>query len=221
MQLTFLSIEADSLYAGLSGGAGVAQDLGEKGEVDTKNWSLHHLKFLPGTNTEAAFLPRRKKNVQNVSTIRPKSGAHLHLGTISLSHHSRSTSERLTCCQLTDVTSCPTCASPYAFTHWRTQMRVTMVTSIICKSHQKRISPTLFFSTTTITITTVQIKPNYTLLLFLSDNKGGRWGWGRFNAIIEILSFFAWRGEGETRCDGRLLVKMPIDDEARKPNLQS
>lgn len=78
-----------------------------------------------------------------------------------------------------------------------------------------------FFSTTTITITTVQIKPNYTLLLFLSDNKGGRWGWGRFNAIIEILSFFAWRGEGETRCDGRLLVKMPIDDEARKPNLQS
>lgn len=67
-----------------------------------------------------------------------------------------------------------------------------------------------------------QIKPNYTLLLFLSDNKGGRWGWGRFNAIIEILlSFFVRCGEGETRRDGRLLVKMPIDDEARKPNLQS
>lgn len=30
------------------------------------------------------------------------------------------------------------------FTHWRTLTRVTMVTSIICKSHQKRTSATLF-----------------------------------------------------------------------------
>lgn len=36
VQLTNL-IEAHTLYAGLSGGAGVARDLGEKGEVNTEN----------------------------------------------------------------------------------------------------------------------------------------------------------------------------------------
>lgn len=30
------------------------------------------------------------------------------------------------------------------FTHWRTQTHITMVTSIICKSHQQRISPAFF-----------------------------------------------------------------------------
>lgn len=36
-------------------------------------------------------------------------------------------------------------------------------------------------------ITTVQIKPNYSILLFPSNNKEGCWGWARFNVIIEIL----------------------------------
>lgn len=67
-----------------------------------------------------------------------------------------------------------------------------------------QISPETYLTpplppTSTATITAVQIKPNYTLLLFLSDNKGGRWGWGRFNAIIEILLSFFLRGAARAR----------------------
>lgn len=51
----------------------------------------------------------------------------------------------------------------------------------------------LLFSTAT-----VQIKPNYTILPFLSNNKEGCWGWGRFNAIIEIL--LSLLGVARARC---------------------
>lgn len=51
----------------------------------------------------------------------------------------------------------------------------------------------LLFSTTT-----VQIKPNYTILLFLSNNEECCWGWGRFNVIIEIL--LSLLGVARVRC---------------------
>lgn len=128
--------------------------------------------------------------------------------------------EQLTCCQLTDVTSCPTCASPYAFTHRRTQMRVTMVTSIICKSHQKRISAALFFPPPPSPRSKSNLIIPYCFSCPIIKEVAG--GGGDLTQLLRyFFLFFARRGEGETRRDGRLLVKMPIDDEARKPNLQS
>lgn len=68
----------------------------------------------------------------------------------------------------------------------------------------------------------IPIKPNYTILLSVSNNNAGCWGWVKgetFNIIIKTLSLCTawqqWDAQWWT-----LLVKMSID-EAQKPNLQS
>lgn len=64
-----------------------------------------------------------------------------------------------------------------------------------------QISPETYLTPFSFSTTTIPIKPNYTILLFLSNNKAGCWGWvrvGRFNVIIETL--LSLLGVARVRC---------------------
>lgn len=84
------------------------------------------------------------------------------------------------------------------FTHLQTH--ISPESPFICKSRQSDSDPLLSCAAFTI-------KPNYTILLFLSNHMDGCWGWVRFNVIIETLLFTAPRDKSEMRRDGRCLSK--------------
>lgn len=153
----------------------VAEDLGETGVADILLKTSIHRDPKPWAALWTTAHRWEKKNARNDSATWSKTGAHLHLSTISLS---------ITAGQ---------CRRGWHAVSWQMSRLVLPAPRLMLYAladtdarhhgnlNHLQISPEThltrpFFFTTTTTTTTVQIKPNYTLLLFLSDNKGGRWG---------------------------------------------